>query len=379
MSWMIEYFLPFILILTVLVFVHEWGHFIVARRNGVRVTVFSIGFGPELFGWTDRHETRWSFCLVPMGGYVKMLGDTDASSAKSDTSQLSASEKLETLEAKTPAQRIAVAAAGPAANFIFAIFALTLLMCMKGLPFFPATIGVLDPTLLAAKSGFLVGDHIESINGAKVENFEDLRSHILKAAGSTMQVQIKRGDQNQTLSVDMFEKDEKTGEKKPVSRLGVGPGAPEYKPQNPASAFVQSFTVTWNICAQTLSGLSSMIMGKKGAGDLGGFLAIGDMASQSAKNGAATVLWFMALLSINLGLINLFPIPVLDGGHIVMCGIEWIRGKPLGEKLQERIYFAGLMIVLSLMFYATWNDFSRYGILNHAVGLFSKVKLLLGL
>jgi regulator of sigma E protease len=372
-NFLIQYFIPFILILSVLVFVHEWGHFWVARRNGVRVTDFSIGFGPELFGWTDSKKTRWKMCIIPLGGYVKMLGDADATSVRSnDTSisQLTAEEKNQTLHSKTPLQRIAVAAAGPAANYIFAFVLLLLLILFKGLPFYPAKIGHVDPKMAAAQHGIQEGDVIQRVNGTPVDDFDSLRHSIQENVGKTIRLTIGRGAEVIEKDVQLFETDPTTQEVKPITRLGLGPWAPEYRLVSFFTAVKASVAVCWNMSVSSLQGIWAMITRQKGAGELGGILSIGDMAGQSTKGGTASLVWFMAILSINLGLINLLPIPVLDGGHIVLCSIEAVRGKPVPPKMQEYIFLAGFLVVASIMLFATWSDLMRYKIFETIQGWF---------
>lgn len=377
MAWISEYFLPFIVILTILVFIHEWGHFWVARRNGVKVTVFSIGFGPELFGFTDKLGTRWRFSLIPMGGYVKMLGDADASSTRSDTTAIAEADRQFTLAAKTPYQRMAVASAGPAANFIFAIVALTGLISFKGLPTIPTVIGSLQQGQPAAVAGLQVGDKILQVEEHPTQTFNDLRETITKLTRKEqLNVTIQRGSEMMRIAIPMVETDPQTGTAKPASRLGIGPSEPVWVTQSIGRAFMESLAVTWDLCAMTIKGITEMLTGKRGGGELGGILAIGDMASQSTKGGLATAVWFMVLLSVNLGFLNLLPIPVLDGGHILLCGIEAARGKPLSEKLQERIFLVGFIVLMMLMLYSTWNDLVRYGVASFFAGIFAKLKAL---
>ena len=368
----IGYLIPFIVILTILVFVHEMGHFLVARRNGVKVAVFSIGFGPEIFGWTDKHETRWRFSLTPLGGYVKMLGDADVSSGRADASvdTLSEKEKQQTLHSKTPWQRVAVAVAGPAANYVFAIIVFSFLFIFKGVPTLPATVGKAEPGMIACEAGILAGDKIAKINGADVKDFDQLRHLIRENVGKDITVIINRQDEALTKNLSLYQLDPATGEKTPVAKLGIAPGEPSYEPQNPLSAVIHAFSFTWNLSVDTLKALGSLVMGQKGSGELGGILSIGDMAAQSTKSGMATVLWFMAILSINLGLINLLPIPVLDGGHIVLCTIEGIRGKAIGQKMQEYIFLAGFIVVGGTMVFATWNDLMRYKVFQVIINWF---------
>ncbi len=373
MNLLIQYFIPFILILSVLVFVHEWGHFWVARRNGVRVTDFSIGFGPELFGWTDSKKTRWKLSLIPLGGYVKMLGDADPTSARADgetMNQLTDAEKNQTLHSKTPLQRIAVAAAGPAANYIFAFVLLVFLILIKGTPFYSNKIGHVDPSMPAAKHGIQENDVIQKVNGIPVDDFDALRKFIQENIGKTMRLTIGRGAETFEKDIPLFEVDPTTHETKPLSRLGLGPSTAEYKPQGLLTAVQASAAICWNMSVSSLQGIWAMITREKGAGELGGILSIGDMAGQSTKGGLASLVFFMAVLSINLGFINLLPIPVLDGGHILLCTVEGIRGKPVPQKVQEYIFLAGFLIVASIMLFATWSDLMRYKIFESIRGWF---------
>lgn len=374
MGFLINYFLPFVLILSVLVFVHEWGHFWVARRNGVRVTDFSIGFGPELFGWTDAHKTRWKLSVIPLGGYVKMLGDADPSSARADDktmTSLTDEEKNETLHSKTPLQRIAVASAGPAANYLFAFVLLVVLIGFKGLPYFSTTVGHVDPTMQAAKFGIQQGDVIQKINGAPVEEFEALREFIQQNVGKTLRLTILRGGQVFEKDVPLFETDPNTHETKPIARLGLGPAAPLYRHEGIFAAIKSSAAICWNMSVSSLQGIWAMITRQKGAGELGGILSIGDMAGQSTQGGLASMVFFMAVLSINLGFINLLPIPVLDGGHILLSSIELVRRKPVPAKVQEYIFLTGFIIVGAIMFFATWSDLKRYKIFETVLHWFS--------
>ncbi|MCX7338723.1 MAG: RIP metalloprotease RseP [Alphaproteobacteria bacterium] len=367
MDWIIHNFFPFIITLTILVFVHELGHFLVARRNDVRVTVFSIGFGPSLFGWNDSKGTRWQFCLIPLGGYVKMFGDADPSSGLADSAiqKLTEKEKKLTLHSKTPLQRIAVAVAGPLANFIFAFVILTGLITVKGVPFLAPTIGFIESGMLADKSGLKTDDKIITLNHQKVDSFEHLRSLIRDNIGNEIALEIDRHGEVIQKTIALYEKNSTTGEITPLKKLGIGPNPPEYCPATVFSAATHSVYIIWDLCVGTLKGLGAMITGQQGAGDLGGILSIGDMAAQSTKGGVALILSFMAMLSVNLGLINLLPIPVLDGGHIFLCSIEALRGKPLSLKMQERIFLVGFLFIASTMLYATWNDLVRYKVFHY--------------
>lgn len=372
MCFVFEYFLPFIIVLMILVFVHELGHYLVARFNDIKIDVFSIGFGPELFGWTDKSGTRWKFSVVPLGGYVKMAGDADASSRPDSKILLNLTEEelSRTLHAKTVGQRMAVSAAGPLANFLFALVVMTGLFVVKGQPFLPPIIGKVIPDKIAAKVGIQEGDKILSINGITVQDFYHLRQLIRDSVRESQRVDIERKD-GQKISLSILpETTDDPSQSKKVGVWGVGPSVPEFVQKGLASAFVQSFVITYDMCRDTLISLGQMIIGKRSSEELGGILAIGDMASQSAKSGLASLFWFVAILSVNLGLINLLPVPVLDGGHLVFYGIEAIRGKPVQPKVQEYAFFIGMICVLGLMLLSTWNDLSRYKIVGWVLSFF---------
>lgn len=367
MDLIVDYIIPFMIVLTVLVFVHELGHYYVARRNGVKVEVFSIGFGPEIFGWTDKNETRWRFSLIPLGGYVRMFGDADESSRPDNEAmkEMSEEDKSASLHAKSPMQRIAVSAAGPAANFLFAILLMAFLFALKGEPIQTARVGAVIPGSGADKAGIIAGDRIAAIDGQKVETFFDL-SNLIKSSTSdklSFEIERKKADeevQKLTLSVSPVVIDKETGKPTGQRRVGIAPSGVEFVKRGALEAPILAAKKTYELCSQTLQAVGQMLVRTRSADQLGGIVAIGDMAGQSLKGGVAFLVWFMALLSVNLGLINLFPIPVLDGGHILFCTIEAIRGKPVSDKVQEYAFIAGAIIVLGLMLFTTWNDLSRY-------------------
>lgn len=360
----LEYVLPFLIVLTVLVFIHEMGHYLVARRNGVRVDVFSIGIGPEILGWTDKVGTRWKISLVPLGGYVQMYGDADAASRPDHgaAAGMTDEERSQTLQSKTVGQRIAVVAAGPIANYLLAFFLIAGLCLTQGLPTLSTTISQISPGGVAEKTGLLVGDTIENINGVATPTFEEMRAALQGKAGKTITLTVRRGEKTQTLTAVMM--DPQSPESKPVSKLGISPTPAQSKTLSIFESVRTAGEIIWKMSVGTLSSLGQMIMGKRSTEELGGVLAIGDMAKQSAEGGGAALIWFMAVLSINLGLINLLPVPVLDGGHIVFYAIEGIRGKPVSAKAQEYAYTVGLILVVGLMLMSTWNDLMRYKLLS---------------
>jgi len=353
---------PFLVILTVLVFVHELGHYLIARYNGVRVEVFSIGFGPELFGWTDKAETRWKFSLIPLGGYVKMFGDANAASMPdSGLDRLSPEEKAVAFPYKRLGQRTWIVAGGPLANFLFAIVLLAGLFAFVGQPFTPAVVGDVQPESAAEAAGMLPGDRIVSIDGATIERFEDVQRIVRLSPEQRLEIVVLRDGAEVPLvaTPQRTEFDDNFGNKQEIGLLGVTRSGVEYVKHGPIMALWRATEETAYLTVGTLKAVGQIIAGTRSAKELGGPIRIAEMSGQVAQVGVVSVIWFMAVLSINLGLINLFPIPMLDGGHLLFYAFEAARGRPLGERAQEYGFRIGLALVLSLMVFATWNDIVR--------------------
>lgn len=354
------YIVPFLVILTVLVFVHEFGHYWVARRNGVRIETFSIGFGPELFGWWDKAGTRWKFSVLPLGGYVKMFGDSDGSSLLpvGGIAQLTQSERDGSFHFKSLGQRAAIVAAGPAANFIFAIVVLALLFMTYGQPFTPAEVGQVNPGSAAAKAGIEPGDVIRQIGNQRIRRFEDVQQIIRMNPGVRLPIAVERHGQPVTIEVTptRTKMTDRLGDHYEIGLLGITHNGVKYVRRNPGSAIVQAGEETWNLSASTVQAVWQIAIGTRATDELGGPLRIAQMSGEVARVGIVAVVWFLAVLSINLGLINLFPVPVLDGGHLLFYAAEAIRGRPLGQRAQEYGFRIGLALVLTLMVFATWND-----------------------
>jgi regulator of sigma E protease len=371
----LTYIVPFLVILTALVFVHEFGHFLIARWNGVRVEVFSIGFGPEVFGWWDRTGTRWKFSTIPLGGYVKMFGDSDASSGLPvpGLARLAPAEREVSFHYKRLGQRVAIVAAGPAANFLFAVVVLAILFMTYGQPFTPAEVGQVQPGSAAEQGGIQPGDVIRRIDGSTVHRFEDVQQIVRLNPGVPMSIVVTRDGQEQTLRVtpSRTELTDRFGNHYQIGLLGIARSGMEYVKRDPATAIVQAGAETWNLSVSTLKAIWQIIIGTRATDELGGPLRIAQMSGEVAQGGVVAVLWFMAVLSINLGLINLFPVPVLDGGHLLFYAAEALRGKPLGQRAQEYGFRIGLALVLTLMVFATWNDLVHLRIVEFVKGLVS--------
>jgi regulator of sigma E protease len=353
-------------VLTVLVFVHEFGHYAIARWNGVRIDVFSIGFGPELFGWWDSAGTRWKFSTIPLGGYVKMFGDSDASSGQPlpGLGRLAQSERNVSFHYKRLGQRAAIVAAGPAANFAFAIVVLTVLFITFGQPYTPAEVGQVQPGSAAEQGGIRAGDVILSIDGQAVARFEDVQQAVRMNPGVVMAIAVRRDAKTLTLQVTpaRTEVTDRFGNRYEIGLLGIARSGMEYIKRDPMTALYQAVGETWNLSASTLQAMWQMVKGTRTTDELGGPLRIAQMSGEVARGGIAPILTFMALLSVSLGLINLFPVPILDGGHLLFYAAEAIRGRPLGQKAQEYGFRIGLALVLTLMVFTTWNDLVHIGI-----------------
>jgi regulator of sigma E protease len=371
---LLDYALPFLLVLSVLIFFHELGHYWVAKRCGVKVEVFSIGFGRELFGWTDRSGTRWKVALLPLGGYVKMFGDADAASTPlGEVREMTAEERKVSFHHKTLAQRAAVVAAGPAANFLLAIVLFAGVFAFVGQPFTPARVGGVVEDSAAARAGLQEGDLIVQINGSSIERFEDIQRIVQLNLDKPLNIQVERGGVPVALNAvpTVIQETDRLGNNVRVARLGIRGQGVAFKRHNPAEAVWRAGGEVWNQTTGTLKALGQIITGSRGTEELGGPIRIAQMSGEVAQGGIASLIVFMAVLSVNLGLINLFPIPMLDGGHLVLYAAEAVRGKPLPERAVDYGFRIGFALVITLMIFATWNDLVHTGAVRFLVGLVS--------
>lgn len=369
-----QYAVPFLIALTLLIFFHELGHYWVARRNGVRIDVFSIGFGPELFGWNDNAGTRWKISAVPLGGYVKMFGEGMAEDDEGNDRELTPEEKAVSFSHKRIGQRSAIVLAGPVANFILAFVLYVVVFMAFGAPSAPhAAVGEVFKGSAAEEAGFQSGDTIVSIDGTAVSLFGDLQRIVVASPDKTLTFVIKRNGTEMMLRATPHAV--KLSDGSIGGQLGVRPDPMQvvYTPQGPGDAVVLAAEQTVAVTGRILSAVGSMFTSSEARSQLGGLPRIAEMAGDSAAGGYFSVgfLIFMAALSVNLGVLNLFPVPMLDGGHLVFYLIEAVRGRPLGERAQEYGFRIGLTLVLVLMLYAHWNDLVHFKVWESVVGFFS--------
>lgn len=354
-----DYVLPFLITLTVLVFVHELGHYAVARWNKVRVEVFSIGFGPELFGFTDRAQTRWKFSMIPLGGYVRMFGDRNVASMPDGTVRdFTDAERAVAFAHKRLGQRAAIVAAGPIANFVFGALLFAGLFTFVGQPFTSPEVGAVQPGSAAEAAGLEAGDVIVEINGSRIDRFEDIRQLVQLGLGEPLEIVVLRGDRRLTFPTlpEVIEQEDSLGNTYRIGRLGVQSIGLGYEKRDPASALWYGTEAVWTQVNVAFKAIGQMIGGSRDTREIGGPLRIAWLSGEMAQGGLIVALNFMAILSVHLGLINLFPVPLLDGGHLLFYVAEALRGKPLGERAQEYGFRIGLALVLLLFVFATWND-----------------------
>jgi regulator of sigma E protease len=364
----IDYILPFIAILSVLIFVHEYGHFWVARRCGVFVEIFSIGFGRELFGWHDRHGTRWRVAILPLGGYVRMRGDADESSAPDDAAvaRMTPAERAMAFPAQPVLSRMAIVAAGPAANVLFAIVVMAITFMWVGQSYTPPVVGEVLADSPASTAGLKTGDRFLRLDGSNVQRFEDLQRIVSLHPGETMMAEIERDQQilQIALTPERIERPDSFGNPQAFGRIGVARTGYEVMHHDPLSATVEAVHQSWVLTKTIVDVISQIITGARPANEIGGVARIAHMSGEVTQIGFTAVLHFMVLLSLNLALINLLPVPMLDGGHLLFFVIEALRGKPLPEKVRDAGLRIGFGLVIALMVFASWNDLVYFRVLE---------------
>ena len=363
-SFLLGYLLPFLFVLTLVVFVHELGHFLVGRWCGVDVKTFSIGFGRELFGFNDRHGTRWRFAIIPLGGYVKFSGDADATSSTTSDSlaTMSREEHERSFPAQSIAERAAIVAAGPIANFLLAILIFGGTAYFLGKPVLAPRVDAVTVGGAAARAGLQSGDLIQLVDGREVKSFADLQRAISIRPGETFPVTVERGGTAVVLSVtpDLVETSSPLGKQ----RLGIIGVQASAKPEdwttqhfNLSQSVMLGLSETWFVVERTYDYVAKLIRGKESTDQLSGPIRIAQVSGMVASSGGILALISLAaLLSVSIGLMNLLPVPMFDGGHLLFYAIEALRGKPLSERAQELGFRVGLGLVLMLMLFVTWND-----------------------
>ncbi len=350
----------FIFIISIIVFIHEFGHFYVARLCGVRVEEFAIGFGKKIFGFKDKKNTHWKFCLLPFGGYVRMYGDKNAASMPDveEVKNMSAAERKISFIGKNVYQRIAVVSAGPIANFILAIFIFTFLFKTNGLITVKPIVDQILPQSAAFDAKLQKGDEILAIDGKEIKDFSEVRDIVVSSNNENLLFEIKRGEKIFEIKIapkiqvrkDLFGDDAK------IKTLGISASEVSHQDLNLGQSFLEANKETYHISIAIFKALGDLVAGKRDIRELGGPIKIAQYSGKTVSLGILTVLWFMAMISINLGVMNLLPIPVLDGGHLFYYIIEVIRGKALSYKAQQFGFRVGLSLVLTLMIFTTIND-----------------------
>lgn len=351
--------LAFVLVLGPLVFIHEFGHYIVGRWFGVKANVFSIGFGKELFGWTDKRGTRWKLSALPLGGYVQFAGDMNpASQPSADWLALPAEERNRTFQAKALWQRALIVLAGPITNLLFAVLILASFTYAYGKVEVPPVIGQVMAGSVAERAGLKDGDRVVSIRGKAMGSFLDVRLEIGQFPGDPLEMVILREGRQVEIATTASVKVEsdRFGNTQKIGFLGIGPKSYDVVPVGPGTALVEGVKQTGGIIGMMVTGIGQIITGKREVKELGGPIKIAKYSGEQLVSGWQAFIGFVALISINLGFINLLPIPVLDGGHLAFYAAEAIRRKPVGARGQEWAFRTGIALVMALMVFVTFND-----------------------
>ena len=368
---MLNAILPFIALILVVVFIHEYGHYYFAKKYGVGVTDFSIGFGKEIFGWNDNSGTRWKICWIPLGGYVKFFGDRNVFSQADQEvilKKYNTEERKKLFVLKPLYQRSIIVAAGPIANFILAIVIFLSIYMFIGKDLTPAMIAEVQKDSPAEMAGFMKNDIILEIDGTEVKSILDVSKLIMMSTSEIIDFKVSRYDQDVFLGVkpNVVQSEDNLGNKIKKRMIGI-----KLSPYNnkinhvklgPARALYYSFNEVYFVVTSSLKYLTSIIGGSGDSSQLGGPIRIAKITGQVAEFGFIPFLSMMAYISISLGLINLFPIPLLDGGHLMFYGFEKVLGRPLSQKTQEGFFRIGMFLLLFLMFFATFNDLKDLGI-----------------
>jgi len=373
------YILAFLSVLTVVVFFHELGHFLVARLCGVRVETFSIGFGREIWGRYDAHGTRWKLGWLPLGGYVKFWGDESAASTpdQSQLSHMSDEDRRISFHHKPVSNRLAIVAAGPVSNFILGVLIFASLLFIYGRSTIPAKVDSVQPGSAAEQAGFQHGDIILKVDDENIESFSDVQRRVMLSAGETLHMLISRDGRELTLEV-VPRVDEFTDAFGNVQRRGLIGIVRANNPEDqitesvgPLKALALGTQEVYFIIDQTFVYLGRMITGKESAEQLGGPLRIAQMSGQVAQVSLPALIHLMGVLSVSIGLLNLFPVPMLDGGHILFYGIEAVMRRPVSARVLDFSYRIGFAAITTLIVFVTWNDLVNLRVVDFLAGLFS--------
>jgi regulator of sigma E protease len=365
-GWIWQYGIVFVLVLTLVVFIHELGHFLVARWCGVTVKAFSIGFGPEIFAFVDKHKTRWRFAWIPLGGYVKFIDDENAASKPSPDalSRMSDAERKGSFHAKPLLQRAAVVAAGPLANFLLAIALYTGLNAAVGIRIMPAFVEAVMPDTPAQRAGFQPGDKIVKIGDMAIESFEDLQRIVSVSAGEELAFTVERKGENVSLKATPAVDEHRDSFGRTFRRglIGIQRSVAADKAQTltvgPIEAFGRALAETYGNMKQTVSGIGDMISKRQSAEQMGGPIMMAEVTGKVAELGLEPMLRWIAFISANIGFLNLLPIPVLDGGHLLFYAYEGLFRKPLSQRFQMAGFQVGLALLMMLMAFVFYNDIS---------------------
>ena len=336
-----------------LIFVHELGHFWIARLTGVTAKRFSLGFGPRVAEWTDRRGTVWSFSMLPMGGYVSFPGEHDANTKGGYLS-------------RRPAARIAIIAAGPLANILVAIAIYAGMFMIQGMPVFTPIASSVLPGSPAAGAGFQPGDRIVAVDNIKISNFDGLRPILERNPGKTMDFRVARHGEILDLDATL---DSKAAGSRVVGYLGIWSNVATRQKMGPVTAILSASERTWQVVTQTFQGIGCALTTGQGTGNFHGIIGVAHLAGQAAQAGGDTLLTLMAVLSINLALMNLVPIPVLDGGALLFCLFEWLRGRPAPERVQDYATRGGVALIMALFLYTTVHDLAGLGVFDWLPGI----------
>jgi len=362
----------FAVVIGVLVFVHEYGHYGMARLFGIKVDTFAVGFGREIMGWTDRRGTRWKLGWMPLGGYAKFAGDMNAASQPDPAlERLPDAEKADLFQFRPLYQRALVVAAGPMINFAFAILLFAGFFMSYGQQYTPPFAGEVRAGTPAAMAGIQPGDRFVSLDGQEVDRFEDMMRIISINPGQPVTIVIQRDGQKLEKSVTpkIIEEQDRFGNSYTRGMLGISSGAPVIEWRGPIAAFGFAVQETWSTVRMMAATMVQVITGRRAIDELGGPIKIAQFSGQSASLGLPALIGFIALVSINLGFINLLPIPMLDGGHLFLYALEGIRRRPLNPKVQEWAFMSGFALLMSLMLFLTWNDLASFGLWDRLAGV----------